>query len=123
MNAIFSAQKLASHGLSDHLQCFLFYFFLQKITIDVCQLTGSDTVFLQQAAHLTGGSYIFMERRDALLQYLIVSKKESRDLQPYFQGNRWPSFLRHPFGRSCLSLLKIRLTFEQLVFAIRTSLT
>ncbi|KAJ7287826.1 TFIIH subunit Tfb4/p34 [Mycena rebaudengoi] len=54
MNAIFSAQKL-------------------KATIDVCQIYGPNTVFLQQAAHLTGGSYIFLEQRDALLQYLIMS--------------------------------------------------
>ncbi|KAF8236571.1 Tfb4-domain-containing protein [Tricholoma matsutake] len=54
MNSIFSAQKL-------------------KITIDVCQLYGPDSVFLQQAAHLTGGSYIFLERRDALLQHLTMS--------------------------------------------------
>ncbi|KAJ7680574.1 transcription factor Tfb4-domain-containing protein [Mycena polygramma] len=54
MNSIFSAQKL-------------------KATIDVCQIYGPNTVFLQQAAHLTGGSYIFLERRDALLQYLIMS--------------------------------------------------
>ncbi|KIL65959.1 hypothetical protein M378DRAFT_161605 [Amanita muscaria Koide BX008] len=54
MNSIFSAQKL-------------------KVTIDVCQLYGPETVFLQQAAHLTGGSYIHLERRDALLQYLIMS--------------------------------------------------
>lgn len=44
----------------------------QKVTIDVCKIYGEDTVFLQQAAHLTGGSYIYLERRDALLQYLIV---------------------------------------------------
>jgi len=54
MNSIFSAQKL-------------------KISIDVCQIYGPDTVFLQQAAHLTGGSYIYLERRNALLQYLIMS--------------------------------------------------
>lgn len=54
MNAIFSAQKL-------------------KVTIDVCKVYGPDTVFLQQAAHLTNGSYIYLERRDALLQYLIMS--------------------------------------------------
>lgn len=47
----------------------------QKVTIDACQIYGPDTVFLQQAAHLTGGSYIFLERRDALLQYLIVSPR------------------------------------------------
>ncbi|KAG9316328.1 transcription factor Tfb4 [Chiua virens] len=54
MNSIFSAQKL-------------------KVTIDVCKVYGPDTVFLQQAAHLTNGSYIYLERRDALLQYLIMS--------------------------------------------------
>ncbi|OJA08669.1 hypothetical protein AZE42_01189 [Rhizopogon vesiculosus] len=51
MNAIFSAQKLAY----------------------VCKVYGPDTVFLQQAAHLTNGSYIYLERRDALLQNLIMS--------------------------------------------------
>jgi len=54
MNSIFSAQKL-------------------KVTIDVCKMFGAETVFLQQAAHLTGGSYIHLERRDALLQYLVMS--------------------------------------------------
>ncbi|KAN0114001.1 transcription factor Tfb4 [Russula decolorans] len=54
MNSIFSAQKL-------------------KVTIDVCKVFGEETVFLQQAAHLTGGSYIYLERRDALLQYLMMS--------------------------------------------------
>lgn len=54
MNSIFSAQKL-------------------KVTIDVCTVYGPDSVFLQQAAHLTGGSYMRPERPDALLQYLIMS--------------------------------------------------
>jgi len=54
MNSIFSAQKL-------------------KITIDVCKIFGPDSVFLQQAAYLTGGSYIYLEHREALLQYLIMS--------------------------------------------------
>jgi len=54
MNCIFSAQKL-------------------KVTIDVCKVYGPETVFLQQAAHLTEGSYIHLERRDALLQYLVMS--------------------------------------------------
>ncbi|KAJ3759143.1 transcription factor Tfb4-domain-containing protein [Lentinula raphanica] len=54
MNSIFSAQKL-------------------KVTIDACQIYGLETVFLQQAAHLTGGSYIYLERRDALLQYLTMA--------------------------------------------------
>jgi len=34
---------------------------------------GPETVFLQQAAHLTGGSYVHLERRGALLQYLIMA--------------------------------------------------
>ncbi|TFK26523.1 Tfb4-domain-containing protein [Coprinopsis marcescibilis] len=54
MNAIFSAQKL-------------------KVTIDACQIYGGETVFLQQAAHLSGGSYLLLEHRDALLQYLTMS--------------------------------------------------
>ncbi|KAF7792417.1 hypothetical protein EIP86_003454 [Pleurotus ostreatoroseus] len=54
MNSIFSAQKL-------------------KVTIDVCKLFGADSVFLQQAAHLTGGSYIHVERPDSLLQYFMAS--------------------------------------------------
>lgn len=54
MNSIFSAQKL-------------------KVTIDVCKIFGAESVFLQQAAHLTGGSYIDVDRPDALLQYLMMS--------------------------------------------------
>ena len=44
----------------------------QKVTIDVCKIFGAESVFLQQAAHLTGGSYIDVDRPDALLQYLMV---------------------------------------------------
>ena len=44
----------------------------QKVAIDVCKIYGPDAVFLQQAAHLTGGSYIYLERRDAFLQHLLV---------------------------------------------------
>ncbi|KLO09243.1 transcription factor Tfb4 [Schizopora paradoxa] len=54
MNSIFSAQKL-------------------KVTIDVCKVFGPDAVFLQQAAYLTGGAYIYLERRDALLQHLMMT--------------------------------------------------
>ncbi|KAF8307011.1 Tfb4-domain-containing protein, partial [Clavulina sp. PMI_390] len=53
MNAIFAAQKL-------------------KVKIDVCKVYGEDTVFLQQAAHLTGGLYVSPVRRDALLQHLVM---------------------------------------------------
>ena len=44
----------------------------QKITIDVCKVFGPNSVFFQQAAYLTGGSYIYLEHREAPLQYLIV---------------------------------------------------
>ncbi|KAL1939789.1 hypothetical protein VTO73DRAFT_9489 [Trametes versicolor] len=54
MNSIFSAQKL-------------------KVTIDVCKIFGADNVFLQQAAHLTGGAYVQVDRTDALLQYMMMS--------------------------------------------------
>ncbi|KAI0823641.1 transcription factor Tfb4 [Trametes gibbosa] len=54
MNAIFSAQKL-------------------KVTIDICKLFGAENVFLQQAAHLTGGAYVQVEKTDALLQYMMMS--------------------------------------------------
>ncbi|PVG01200.1 Tfb4-domain-containing protein [Serendipita vermifera] len=53
MNSIFCAQKL-------------------KVVLDVCKIYGPDTVFLQQAAHLTGGSYINVQQREALLQYLMT---------------------------------------------------
>ncbi|CCA72023.1 related to TFIIH basal transcription factor complex p34 subunit [Serendipita indica DSM 11827] len=54
MNSIFCAQKL-------------------KLSIDVCKIFGPDNVFLQQAAHLTGGSYISIDRRDSILQYLMTT--------------------------------------------------
>ncbi|KAI0706839.1 transcription factor Tfb4 [Cerioporus squamosus] len=54
MNSIFSAQKL-------------------KVTIDVGKIFGAENVFLQQAAHLTGGAYVQVERADALLQYMMMS--------------------------------------------------
>ncbi|GAA5891708.1 hypothetical protein JCM8208_007377 [Rhodotorula glutinis] len=53
MNCIFTAQK-------------------NNIEIDVCKVFGPDAVFLQQACHLTSGAYYKLERRAALLQYLLV---------------------------------------------------
>lgn len=44
----------------------------QNIPIDVCKIYGPDAVFLQQACHLTSGSYFKIQRRAGLLQYLIV---------------------------------------------------
>ncbi|KAF6761265.1 transcription factor Tfb4 [Ephemerocybe angulata] len=72
MNAIFSAQKLVRYDPLS-LLTLIFQLHPQKVTIDACQIYGAETVFLQQAAHLTGGSYLHLERRDALLQYLLMT--------------------------------------------------
>ena len=40
--------------------------------IDVCKIYGPNAVFLQQACHLTSGSYYKLAKRSGLLQYLIV---------------------------------------------------
>ncbi|KAF9520291.1 hypothetical protein BS47DRAFT_749609 [Hydnum rufescens UP504] len=62
MNTIFAAQKL-------------------KVKIDVCKIFGEDNVFLQQAAHLTGGSYVALMQRNALLQYLVMCFLASSSLR------------------------------------------
>ncbi|GAA5867650.1 hypothetical protein JCM8547_001330 [Rhodosporidiobolus lusitaniae] len=53
MNCIFTAQK-------------------SNIQLDVVKVYGSDAVFLQQACHLTSGSYFRLQRRAGLLQYLLM---------------------------------------------------
>lgn len=42
--------------------------------MDACMLSGTDSTFLQQATHLTGGIYMRPKQRGALLQYLLVRK-------------------------------------------------
>lgn len=54
MNTLFAAQKAA-------------------VPIDVALLAGPDAPFLQQAAHLTGGTYYRLGRRGGVLQYLMVA--------------------------------------------------
>jgi transcription initiation factor TFIIH subunit 3 len=56
MNGIFSTQK-------------------QSIPVDACVLAEQDSLFLQQASHLTKGVYgrVPMQNQHALLQYLMVS--------------------------------------------------
>ncbi|KAJ3092229.1 RNA polymerase II transcription factor B subunit 4 [Quaeritorhiza haematococci] len=54
MNSIFSAQKM-------------------NVPLDVCKLFGKDTVFLPQAAYITGGSYLTVEKPDVLVQYLLYA--------------------------------------------------
>lgn len=55
MNGIFSTQK-------------------QAIPVDACVLAEADSLFLQQASHLTKGVYgrVPMQNQHALLQYLMV---------------------------------------------------
>lgn len=48
-------------------------FVFQDVTIDVLKLFGSDTVFLQQAAHLTKGVYFRLGSREEMLVTLMVS--------------------------------------------------
>jgi hypothetical protein len=43
-----------------------------EVIIDACMLGGSESTFLQQAAHLTDGVYLRPKHRTALLQYLLV---------------------------------------------------
>lgn len=75
----------------------------QKVTIDVCKVFGEETVFLQQAAHLTGGSYIYLERRDAFLQYLIVCSSNSI-MVPTLHTSLQMSFLPPPSLRHIMAV-------------------
>ena len=45
------------------------------ILIDACQLGPGQSSFLQQAAYLTGGTYLKPARPQALVQYLNVSEQ------------------------------------------------
>mmetsp|Transcript_27195 Transcript_27195/g.51779 ORF Transcript_27195/g.51779 Transcript_27195/m.51779 type:complete len:293 (+) Transcript_27195:440-1318(+) len=53
MNALFAAQRTG-------------------VVIDGCPVTGRDSAYLQQAAHLTKGIYFKPPRLDGLLQYLLA---------------------------------------------------
>lgn len=57
-----------------------FPFSLQRIMIDVCKVSGGEAIFLQQAAHLTGGIYLRAQHSSALLQYLMVRSSLSNTL-------------------------------------------
>ena len=122
MNSIFSAQKLVStthtHPSPQPQPP------TQKITIDVCKIFGSDSVFLQQAAYLTGGSYIYLEHREALLQYLIVRSIPSIDVEVTPSNSRTPSrcpsCLRPRFAKSSPFRQKTRRTFGPLASVTST---
>ncbi|SGZ34910.1 BQ5605_C074g12903 [Microbotryum silenes-dioicae] len=58
MNCIFTAKECQKRN---------------SIPIDVCKIFGRNAIFLQQACHLTGGSYFKIAQRRGLLQYLIMT--------------------------------------------------
>ena len=75
----------------------------QNVTIDVCQVHGPHALFLQQAAHLTGGAYIHLQQSDALLQYLIVRPRLpfSFSFLSSPPPDGLPSFPCHPQDHRC----------------------
>ncbi|CAG8439008.1 18951_t:CDS:2 [Rhizophagus irregularis] len=64
MNCIFSAQKLG-------------------IPIDVCKVHSEETVFLKQAAHLTGGRYLKLQIPQGFLQFLMITFLPDRFTRNY----------------------------------------
>jgi len=51
----------------------IFYCKRNDMIIDCCILHEEDSNFLQIASYITGGSYVKIKYKDALLQYLITS--------------------------------------------------
>lgn len=58
------------------------------VVIETCMVGASDSAFLQQAAHITGGLYLRPRRTGALLQYLLVSISDF-SLIEYIQPMVW----------------------------------
>ncbi|KAF8608776.1 transcription factor Tfb4 [Ceratobasidium sp. AG-I] len=79
MNSIFSAQKL-------------------RVPIDVCKVFGPDTIFLQQAAYLTGGCYLNLDSNTSLLQCLTMCFLPSASLRKVVE---LPSQGKVDFRASC----------------------
>lgn len=83
----------------------------QGVTVDVCKiLRGEDSVFLQQACHLTKGIYFRLDDVEGLLQTLMVGcgcfsicRNDNNLTQITFARPR--SLLRHPYVTSCDSRL------------------
>ncbi|KAJ3007233.1 RNA polymerase II transcription factor B subunit 4 [Thoreauomyces humboldtii] len=103
MNSIFAAQKI-------------------KTRIDVCRFRGStyggDSVFLPQAAHITGGIFLEIPEPKNALQYLLVRHSTCRTERPsypltklivYFMLHGSIPSCRNPIcGEFCVCLTKIR---------------
>lgn len=69
MNAIFAAQRCG-------------------VLIDACYLGASQSAFLQQAAHLTGGLYLRPARPAGLLQYLLTVRRTRRQAHQARRGRK-----------------------------------
>ncbi|KAG1085736.1 hypothetical protein G6F42_021271 [Rhizopus arrhizus] len=85
MNCIFSAQKAS-------------------IPLDVCKIFGEETAFLQQASNITGGVYVKMENRLALLEYLMMAFLPDRYSRNYLN---LPSQDQVDFRAACFCHKKI----------------
>lgn len=88
MNGIFSTQK-------------------QAIPVDACVLADQDSLFLQQASHLTKGVYgrVPMQNQHALLQYLMVRTRTSRARQrDWTPVVGWRGLISSSFLSACLRL-------------------
>ncbi|CAO3649380.1 unnamed protein product [Mucor fragilis] len=85
MNCIFSAQKAS-------------------IPLDVCKIFGEETAFLQQASNITGGVYVKMENRQALLEYLMMAFLPDRYSRNYLN---LPSQDQVDFRAACFCHKKI----------------
>ncbi|KAJ1884336.1 RNA polymerase II transcription factor B subunit 4 [Kickxella alabastrina] len=77
MNSIFAAQKMS-------------------VLIDICKIIGRDSVFLQQAAEISGGNYLRVDtaRGESLLQTLLftcLADHYTREIL-YFPGNEQIDF-------------------------------
>jgi len=57
----------------------IFYCKRNDMIIDCCILHEEDSNFLQIASYITGGSYVKIKYKDALLQYLITSFLPDRE--------------------------------------------
>lgn len=85
----------------------------------MCKIYGPDAVFLQQACHLTSGSYYRLARRAGLLQYLIVRtsfrspRRSTDDPTP-----RWLFYRVRSLGNISPRRRKNKSTCEQRVSAI-----
>lgn len=68
----------SNESASQYMTYMNVFFTAQKrgVVIDVCAL-GKNLSLLQQGCDITGGQYLKVPQLDGLLQYLLVSGRES----------------------------------------------